>query len=308
MPGGDRCTVERRRSHALEPDPLDVHVRDRHLALHGKSLGLREQRSELVDRRLPVPREIGRALSRSGGRIQIRGLAAHRLRSAQQRPLLRLVDDDVGCGQVAEQQRAGERALRRRRRRRPEVLADLDVEHEVRKVRSGEHQVGAERDRLAGQCRFEADDAHAGREPAMLVELAVVRQERLRDGAEDPPARHDDRAVVESTVAANRCAEHEYRTQLARYLDEVRKSRLDAVEQRVLQQQVVDRIRGQPELREQHEVHAARLAVVHHRQRLGRVGGGIADLDARRAGRDADEALAVQREELVGHRESPAAA
>ena len=98
--------------------------------------------------------------------------------------------------------------------------------------------------------------------------------------------------------------EQEHRTQRFRHVHEARKLGFDSVQQRVLQQQVVDRIRGQAKLGEEHQIDVARLAVVHHRQRLGRVGGGIADLDARRAGGDTDEALPVQREEFVGHRDN----
>ena len=55
----------------------------------------------------------------------------------------------------------------------------------------------------------------------------IARQERLRHGAEDPPARYDDPAVVESPVAPNRRAEHEHRTQRFRDLDESRELGLD---------------------------------------------------------------------------------
>ena len=78
------------------------------------------------------------------------------------------------------------------------------MEHEVRQVARGEQQVGAERRALAREIDFESDDADARREPAVLVELPIVRQERFRDDAEDAAARHDDAAVVEAAVAPDR--------------------------------------------------------------------------------------------------------
>ena len=84
-----------------------------------KALGAGELRAELVDRRLAVPREIGRALAGSRRRIDVGRHAAHRLRGAQHRAVVRLADHDVRRRQIAENQRAGERALRRGRRRRP---------------------------------------------------------------------------------------------------------------------------------------------------------------------------------------------
>ena len=51
---------------------------------------------------------------------------------------------------------------RRGRDRRPEVLADLDVEDEAGEVARLEDQVGAERDLLAGDADRLPDEAAAG--------------------------------------------------------------------------------------------------------------------------------------------------
>ena len=250
MARGGRRAVERQRAHALEPQALDVDVGDRHLALRGKALGLREQRAELVDRRLAVPREVGRALARSGRRIDVRGLAAHRLRRAEHRAIVRLADDDVRRRQIAEDQRAGERALRRRR-----VGAQKSSQISTWKTKSGRSDAANTRSVPNGTVwpasvtsRPATPDAR--REPAILVVLAIVRQERLRHDAEDPPARDRRRrscrggrcgapARRRRTPGAARC---EASTRL-------RKRRFDAVEQRVLQQQVVDRVGGQARAR-----------------------------------------------------------
>ena len=72
----------------------------------------------------------------------------------------------------------------------PEVLADLDVEHEVGQARWRRTRGRCRTARVGRRARSSTpDDARARREPAVLVVLAVVRQEGLRHDAEDPAAR-----------------------------------------------------------------------------------------------------------------------
>ena len=49
----------------------------------------------------------------------------------EQAAVIRLADGDVAGGEVGEHRRAGERGERARRQRHPEVLADLEVQHEA---------------------------------------------------------------------------------------------------------------------------------------------------------------------------------
>ena len=96
----------------------------------------------------------------------------------------------------------------------------------------------------------------AGREPAPLVELAVVRQVGLRRDAEDPAAVDDDRAVVDPVAVLERRADHDHRQQVGGGLDELGDRRTHRREEGVLQEQVVDGVAGQAELGEHRDRHA----------------------------------------------------
>ncbi len=143
--------VEGAVAHPLEPQALDVDVHHRELGARVEAAGLGDQFAKFVDRALAVPGEVGGALAGPGGGEDVGGEAAVGLGGAEQLALVGLADGDVGGGEVGEDQRAGERARGRGRLRRPEILANFDVEDEVGKVVGGEDQVGAERRVLPGQ-------------------------------------------------------------------------------------------------------------------------------------------------------------
>src|SRR4029077_4210630 len=132
--------------------------------------------AQLEDPGLAVTSEVGRRFAGAGRRIRVRGEAARRLRGAQEPPHLRLADDDVRGRQVEQYLRAGRRAGRARRRRHPQILADLDMEGEAPGTAGGEYKVDPE-GRL-----MQADGDPAAAQPfprgemAPLIEFAVVRQ------------------------------------------------------------------------------------------------------------------------------------
>ena len=152
----------------------------------GKALGARELHAELVDRRLAVPREVGRALAGTRRRVHVRRVAAHRLRRAQHRAIVRLADDDVRRREVAQDQRA--------RRARRAWTAGRRPRSPRRSRRGRRNRAGRSR-RTGGRCRTARSGRRAStssptmsdarREPAVLVVLAVVGQEGLRRDAED---------------------------------------------------------------------------------------------------------------------------
>ena len=81
----------------------------------------------------------------AGGGIEIGREAARRLRSAQQSPRLGLADRDVARREVGEDGRAGQRRVRARRHRHPEILANLRVNNQPGHVLGREDQVRPER-------------------------------------------------------------------------------------------------------------------------------------------------------------------
>ena len=137
-----------------------------------------------------------------------------------------------------------------------------------------------------------------GGEPALLVIFAVIGQEALRHDAEDAAARDGERR----NCRAGRCAAAARRrrstgAELRARLRRAGRSRLDRVEERVLQEQIVDRVGGDVELGKDDEVDAARVRLAGQRQRLLDVEGDVAGRGERARRGDADEAVAVDRAE-----------
>ena len=141
-------------------------------------------------------------------------------------------------------------------------------------------------------------------ELAALVELPVGRHVRLRRHAEDAALVHDDRAVVEPVAVAQRSADHEHRQEVRRRLDDARERDLDLVEHRVLEQQVLDRVPGQAQLREDRDRDALGGALARLADHRFGVGGRVGDRHPRGAGGDAGEAVGVGVAE-VGHPGAP---
>jgi hypothetical protein len=180
MAGGDRIVVERRPSASARAAALDVDVGDGKLRLAAKRLDSREQLAEFVDRALPVPGEVGGALARARGGVDIGGAAAEdceaqsSLRSSAL-PMVMLEADRLHRISAPASAPTGGGRLRR-----PIILANLHVEDEVVEVLGGEDEVGAERHELAGDGDVHAVEAEAHREPALLIIFAVIGQEALR--------------------------------------------------------------------------------------------------------------------------------
>jgi hypothetical protein len=262
---------------------------------------LGQQVPHFVDVDMAVPGQVGRALARSSRRIDIGGDRPGRLAGAQQAAGLGLADGDVAGRQIQQDLGPGHGLGGAGRGWRPDVLADLDPDGEGRLApRTGEvsqQHVGSERHGLAGEGQRAADHARAWREPATLVELAIVGQEALGDHGPHPAALYRDRGVVEPARVAQRRADHEQRRQRLALLGQCADGGLDRVEQGVLLQQVVNRVAGQAQLR-QHQHRDARLVrLTHQGQHALGVGGGIRQLDLGNGGGDPDEAVTIGREE-----------
>ena len=248
-----------------------------------------------VDRGVAVPGEVGGQFAGARRRIGIGRTGARRLAAAQQPPQLGLADGDVAGRQVQQHLRARERGVARRRHRHPDVFADLDMEGHAERARRTEQHVGAERRVLARELDPVGDRVGAGDEMALLVELAVVGQEDLRHHAEDLAAMDHDRGVVEPVRHAQRRADHQHREQRLRGLDDLGDQFLDLVEQRILQQQILDRVGRQSQLGKDHDRRTGLVALGGKPERLAKIVGGVGDPRARHAAGDAHELVGVER-------------
>ena len=188
-------------------------------------------------------------------------------------------------------------AVRAGRDRHPEVLADLGMDDEARHVLGREQQVGAERRGLARRAAISPPSVPSPEAKwRLLVELAVVRQVDLRHDAEQPAAMDRQRAVVEPVAhgaAARRpAAAATARPSLGDHLGD---RFLDRVEQRVLQQQVVDRVAGQRQLGKHRQAPpTARRRSRATRRMASALAAGSAMLHRGGAGGDPREAVTVE--------------
>ena len=155
-----------------------------------------------------------------------------------------------------------------------------------------EQQVGTER----GCDVADADDAALavpGRELTALVELPVGGQVRLGRDTQHGAAMNDDRGVVDAVPVAQRRADHQHRQQIGGCDHDVEQGVLDRVEQRILQQDVLDRVARQRQLGEDRQRHAVVVALARQPQDRRGVGRRVADRGVVRARGDPDKTLAV---------------
>ena len=101
----------------------------------------------------------------------------------------------------------------------------------------------------------------------------------------------DDGGVVEPAGEAQRRADDQDGEELVRGRDDLGDRRLDLVEERILQQQVLDGVGRQSQLGKDHDGRAGLVAFGGQPQRLGEVVGGVGDPGARHAARDSHEVV-----------------
>jgi hypothetical protein len=109
-----------------------------------------------------------------------------------------------------------------------------------------------------------------------------------------PPAVHDDRAIVDPVPVAQRGTDDQDRQQVHRTGHDIEQRRLDRVQQRVLQQDVLDRVTGQGQLGEHDQRHALVLALTGDPQhRLG-VARRVSNRGPQRARRNPEKPMTVR--------------
>ena len=166
----------RRRAAALGHQAVKVNVCHRHVA--GEQLGRGEFRAVFVDEVLARKDHIGRGLALTRVRVSIGAVQTRALVGDETAAVVGLADDFIRSRRIENHRRAGKRHLGRRRRRHPQVLADLDAEHQVlgTLVTTTVDKPRAERHRtLSGKFNPHGIGGCRGK-PAAFVELTIVGQ------------------------------------------------------------------------------------------------------------------------------------
>ncbi len=289
--------VERAHPHAFLTQQIEVDVGQHLLRIGREALGLGQGIAVLEDHHLAVPGNIRGALPGAGGGVDIGGEAAGGGRLRQQPAAFGTADGDRAAGKVGQHRGAGQSGLGAGRDRHPEILADFDMQHEAGHILRGEQQVVADRHCGAGKGDLTAQHV-AGGDLAAFIEFPVGRQIGFRHHAEQATAMDHQRRVVDPSGMAQRCANHQDGGQLFRAGQDGADRLLHRVQQRVLQQQVLDRVPRQRQFGEHREGHALRVALARHRQHGLGIALGIGEMRARGAGGDAGEAVRVERSEV----------
>ena len=289
-----RRVPERRHAKPLLRQPLQVEVGREDLGLLAEALRLGQPFAVLVDQAVAVPGQVRGRLAGACPGVDVGGHRPSRLRRAQQPPVVRLADRHVARRQVEQHRRPGQRAVRARRQRRPQVLADLHVEAEPGDGAHVEQEVFAEGNVLAAQGHDLGAARFGGREVALLVVLAVVRQVDLRHDPGDPPRTHDRRDVEDRAVDKQRQSDDQRGPEVPRRFRQFEERRLRAVQHRRLVKQVVQGVAAQVQFGEDRRHGIELVRVARQGERALQVRRRIPDLHPRQAHGHAREPVFVQ--------------
>ena len=183
--------------HAVGADAVDVNIRRHQVIVRKIPLAFPDDRATGGNHAMPGKHKVGGRFAHARRNVHIPALAARALLADELLAVLALAQQLIAGGQVQDDFRAFNGQHRARRQRRPQILAQLDAEaHAVLhfkycltadicfQPRNGDRCIPARITRL---------------KPALLIEFAVIGQERFRH-------RTDDFAFVQHHRAVIQCA------------------------------------------------------------------------------------------------------
>ena len=209
-----------------------------------------------------------------GGSVQITAEQTGGLVLHQCPAVFRLANGLVAGRKVRDDGGPGEGVEGGGRQGAPQILADLDAQHEARHLPAAEEQRGAEGHLLAA----DRDGLHlggAGGELALFVELAVVGQVGLGHKTQQLPAAEDGSAVVQLAPRQQRQPHQRHHVQLPAGVQDRLQAGQRALLQGALQKQVAAGVAGQAELREDRELDPAPGSLAQLLDDLGGVIGAV---------------------------------
>ena len=243
---------EGRHAGALLRDALEVDICDVETGV--EALTLRHNGAILRDDILATEDQVRGRLPVAGIGITVNGHEPRTGRADQLPTVAVLVDRLVRGRGVRDHRRTGEHMTGRWRIQHPDVLTDLTRETEIRTVHRLHKDVHAERNRILltrhRRAMAERHDAClTRREPAALIELAVIRQILLRNQREDAATVQHRRTVIELVVDHIRHTDHRHELRATRRLRHLIERRRCPLDQDRLVKQIRTGIRRQHQLR-----------------------------------------------------------
>ena len=266
---GVRCIVRahpRRRATALGNQTVKIDIGDGHIA--GKQFGGGELGAVFVDEVLTRKDHVGRGLALARVRVGIGAVQARALVGDKAAAIVCLTDNLVRGRRIENHRRTGKRHLGRRGRRHPQVLTDLNAQHQVlgALITAAVDKPRTQRNRtLTGKLDPRGICGRRGK-PAALVELAIVGQILLGREAQKLTRAAHGGAVVDILGNCNGKTDGKDNRQLTSLIEDMHQSNLAGMQQRAIMEQVGRGIAGQIKLGQYQRANAALGSLANSRQ------------------------------------------
>ena len=282
-----------RRATALSNQAVKVNVGDGHIA--GKQFGRGELGAVFVDEVLARKDHVGRGLALARVRVGIGAVQARALIGDKAAAVICLTDNLVRGRRVENHRRTGKRHLSRRGCRHPQVLTDLNAQHQILGtfITAAVDKPRTQRDRtLTG--KFNPHGIRRRRsKPTALIELAIVGQILLGREAQKLARAAHGGAVVDVFCHRNGQANGKDNRQLTSLIEDMHQSSLAGMQQRAVMEQIGRGIAGQVKLGQHQRANAALGSLANSRQRNLGIALDIGHANPRRRRRHTQKAIVL---------------
>ena len=296
-------TRPRRRATAFGNQAVKVNVGDGHIA--GKQFGRGELGAVFVDEVLARKDHVGRGLALARVRVGIGAVQARALVGNEAAAVIRLADNLVRSRRIEDHRRTGKRHLGRRRRRHPQVLTDLNAQHQVlgALITATVDKSRTQRDRtLTG--KFNPHGIRRRRsKPTALIELAIVGQILLGRKTQKLARAAHSGAVVDILGNCNGKTDGKDNRQLAGFIENMCQSSLTGMQQRAIMEQIGRGIAAQIKLGQHQRTNAALGSIANSRQRNLGIALDIGHANPRRGRRHTQKAIRLRKVKI--HKNAP---
>ena len=293
----------RRRAAALGNQTVEVDIGNRHVA--GEKPGRSKLGAVLVDEVLARKNHVGRGLALACVRVGIGAVQARALIGDEAAAVICLADDFVRGRRVEDHRCTSERHLGRGRRRHPQVLTNLDAQHQVlgTLIAAAVDKPRAKRHRtLTGKFNPHGIGRRRSK-PAALIKLAVVGQILFGRKAQKLARTAHGRAVVDILGNCNGKPDGKDNRQLTSLVEDMHQSSLAGMQQRAVMEQIGRGIAAQVKLGQHQRANATPGSIANSRQRNLGIALDIGHANLRRRRRHTQKAIRLRKVKI--HKNAP---
>ena len=231
---------------ALIGQSLHVKLRDQQPAVEPV---LRQQRAVFRDHLMGAEHHVGSGLALAGAGVHVAAQQLGGLHGYQLAAVAVLSDEVVAGRQIADDSSPRLGQPDGGRVRRPQVLANLKAQHQVRDLPAGEQDLRCKGDGLLSAQCYRARHLGCRGELALLVKFPVVGDMGLGHHAQNLSLLDNSGAIIQLLVHAHRQAHRRHHLQIPGGLQHRGQRLLSTPQQGFLIEQVAAGIAGEPQLR-----------------------------------------------------------